>query len=251
MINYRLQELGKINLEVFKIHEPPLAGSKANASNLSVAPRWWMLSGSGGSALQARYSDYHTTKLVIAGTCRFELYPPKSVRYLYPFPSIHAANSQSQVNMYDSLVNATFPLFKKADQFSVILNSGDVLYVPPYWHVHTEELSWNGVSFGVDVLSVSAVQTLLMEAYSTSLPLRGDKDFKLEKKEHKIIASMMFIVHLLSRVVGIESPRKFAQSMYSTRYSQLYPENSLYLLQHKGFVCYQNQPELIEHVLNR
>jgi ribosomal protein L16 Arg81 hydroxylase len=94
--------------------------------------------------------------------------------------------------MYDQSVDETFPGFKRAEKVSISLSAGSILYIPPFWHVHTEEMSLNGVSFGVDVLSISEQQRLLMEAYSTSLPLRGDK-FSLDKSEHKVIGTMVIV----------------------------------------------------------
>jgi hypothetical protein len=276
-ITLRIQELKNIDLNQFYVQDKFLANSnkpkdtkkpedkkakkaKKNANNstnigvnisaVEVPPRWWLMAGTGGTALQARHTDYHMVKLVLAGSCRLTLYSPKHARYLHPFPSIHAANSQSQVNIYDENINTTFPGFKNAEQLSVTLDAGSMIYIPPFWHVHTEDISYNGVSFGVDVLSVSAVQSLLLEAHSTSLPLRGE-ELDLEKKEHRVIASMVYIVHVLSRVNGIESPRKFAQSLYQARFSQLYPENSLFFMQHRDFVCYQDQQELLQSILDR
>jgi hypothetical protein len=73
------------------------ADPKFGAVDIDVAPRWWMLAGAGGTALQFRYAEYHTVRLVLAGTCNFTLVSPKFAKNLYPFPSIHSASSQSQV----------------------------------------------------------------------------------------------------------------------------------------------------------
>ena len=49
------------------------------------------------TALQARYSDYHTVRVQLHGVGSYYIIDPKYAKYLHVFPSVHAANSQSQV----------------------------------------------------------------------------------------------------------------------------------------------------------
>lgn len=58
----------------------------------------WMIYGN--STLQARYSEYHTQRLQLAGSCRYYIFSSSDLGNLYFFPSIHVAQKQSQVYFY-------------------------------------------------------------------------------------------------------------------------------------------------------
>jgi hypothetical protein len=59
------------------------------------APQIWMLYP--GTALQTRYSEYHTIRIQIHGKTRYSLFSPDQIKNLYLYPSIHISSSQSQV----------------------------------------------------------------------------------------------------------------------------------------------------------
>ncbi len=61
-----------------------------------------------------------------------------------------------------------FPRFTRARSISGTLQAGEVLYIPPYWTVHSE--APNSLSVILDVLSVSHEQILLTPAFLHPLP---------------------------------------------------------------------------------
>jgi hypothetical protein len=71
----------------------------------------------------------------VQGTSRFVLFPPSSLRLLYPYPHLHVHYQQSQVNF--SAPQEEFPLFSQSEPMQVTLQAGDTLYIPPYWYVTT------------------------------------------------------------------------------------------------------------------
>ena len=188
----------------------------ANFSSILVEPSVWAVAGAGGSALQARYSEYHVVRTVLQGTCRIILFPPTATRNMYLFPSIHSANKQSQVICYIFVANMfilfiirvlqvdfylesskdIFPLYLRSEVSEVVLHAGQYLYIPPYWFVHMEEIS-DGYSVGIDVSSPSVSQTLLLEAFMTALPIRGE-NLDLRHKNTKVIVSMVRNLHFHS-----------------------------------------------------
>jgi hypothetical protein len=59
-------------------------------------------------------------------------------------------------------------------------------------------------SFMVEVPSASQEQLHLLEAYATLLPLGN-----FTTEEDKIVSAQVYLVHFLSRIKEISSPRKF------------------------------------------
>lgn len=126
----------------------------------------------------------------------------------------------------------------------VVLNPGEVLYVPPYWLVHTEAAT---LSLSVDVLSVSKEQLLLMPADHMGLPF---KEEQVATKEQRIVSAQVFLVHVLSRVQGFTSVLKYARSLYQSRYAALYPEDGLYL-QKSRFQCLRDQTKKYNAIIKK
>jgi hypothetical protein len=127
---------------------------------------------------------------------------------------------------------------------TVELQSGDVLYVPPYWSVHSEAVS---SSVLLDVLSVSLEQQTLAPAYYLQLPFAPALT---QSKEQRVVAARVYLVHVLSRVHGVTSVAKVAQALYRSRYAALYPENGLFLRKSK-FQCLRDQPELYDGLVSK
>ena len=126
----------------------------------------------------------------------------------------------------------------------VTLNPGEVLYVPPYWLVHTEART---LSLSLDVLSVSKEQLLLLPADHMGLPFRGEE---VASKEQRIVSAQVFLVHVLSRVQGFTSVLKYARSLYHSRYAALYPEDGLYL-QRSKFQCLRDQTKKYNSIIKK
>lgn len=126
-----------------------------------------------------------------------------------------------------------------------VLQAGQLLYVPPYWTVHSEAQTFSVL---LDVLSVSQEQQLLSPAFHMALPFDAEQ---VETREQRIVAAQVFLVHVLSRVVGMTSVRKFALSLYHSRFSVLFPEEGLFLQKRAGFQCLRDQPEMYDNLVHR
>ena len=65
---------------------------------------------------------------------------------------------------------------------SVTLYPGDVLYIPPFHHVHTESIG-DSLAMGIDVLSASLEQLVLLEASSLEMgPFMNDTFVNTEER---------------------------------------------------------------------
>ena len=237
-------------------------------------PRMWLLPA--GTAMQLRYSESHIMRLQLTGSAQYTLFPPSALPSLSLFPTGHVSRWQSQVQLYDpDPLNrkAHFPLFQSWQERSesmwkfnnnnaalkVTLSPGDVLYVPPFWGVHSEAVK--GISTVLDVPSLSADQLALVEAWHMRLPLqdpalytRGDPTgadkYKGEEKSpdaaadpvevsylERVVAAKVYLVHILSRCPSLrqyfQSPRHFARRLYQGRYKAMYTPNSLFMKPYK------------------
>ncbi len=185
------------------------------------------------SALQARYSEYHNMKVQIQGTCIYTLISPDFSKKLYPYPSIHLSQKQSQINFYDQ--NNTV---KNVHFITKLVNPGDIIYIPPYWYVHIE--SHHQLSLTLDVLSVSKEHLLLQNIWHMQLPFNNDT---ITTKNGRIVSAQVYLMHLLSRLHGFESPKRFSKLLYKIRYSKLYVENSLFMQSERNkFQCLRDTP---------
>eukprot|EP01095_Lingulamoeba_sp_RSL-Kostka_P011121 TRINITY_DN4156_c1_g3_i1.p1 TRINITY_DN4156_c1_g3~~TRINITY_DN4156_c1_g3_i1.p1 ORF type:complete len:618 (+),score=238.60 TRINITY_DN4156_c1_g3_i1:63-1916(+) len=93
-----------------------------------------------GCCTPLHYDEAHNFFGQIDGRKRFYLCSPKYFPSLYPFPYHHPMDRQSQVNVYNPN-NEIFPRFNEAVAIECNLEPGDVLYIPPYWWHHVENLT--------------------------------------------------------------------------------------------------------------
>lgn len=59
-------------------------------------------------------------------------------------------------------------------------------------------------------------------------------------------------MHFLSRLNGLQSPKKYIERHYLSRYSTMYPQQGLYMRKiMKNFHCYKDNATLYESVIAR
>ena len=68
--------------------------------------------------------------------------------------------------------------------------------------------------------------------------------------DERIIGAQVYLLHFLSRVDGIKSPKRFANNHYKSRYAALYPMNGLFM-RRNNFNCYEDQVDFQESVVKR
>eukprot|EP00598_Pedospumella_elongata_P000332 CAMPEP_0184973120 /NCGR_PEP_ID=MMETSP1098-20130426/5014_1 /TAXON_ID=89044 /ORGANISM="Spumella elongata, Strain CCAP 955/1" /LENGTH=515 /DNA_ID=CAMNT_0027495551 /DNA_START=241 /DNA_END=1788 /DNA_ORIENTATION=- len=221
-----------------------------------------------GSVLQARYSEYHTMRVQLQGRATYYLFPPHSSNFpLHVYPSVHRCARQAQINLYEeggqdpsvcpagSSPNKRSSLFQTSEKKDspapppavvqkVVLEPGEVLYIPPYWFMHSEALA---LSVSLDVLSVSQEQLLLLPAEHMGLPFQ---EADVATKEQRFVSAQVFLVHVLSRIKGFKSVRKYAESLYDSRYAALYPESGLFI-QRSNFQCLRDNTKLYNRIVRK
>ena len=71
---------------------------------------------------------------------------------------------------------------------NMLLHPGEVLYIPPYWIIHSEAIT---LSVIIDVLSLSKEQDILMPAYHMSLPFHS---MNIKTKEARIVSAQVCLL---------------------------------------------------------
>jgi len=91
-------------------------------------------SGSNNITTPLHYDVTHNFYVQIRGRKRFVLFPPKDWRKLYLFPRVHPSSRSSQIAAQMPDVDTkSFPDFEGAQPYEVVLEAGDVLFIPAYW----------------------------------------------------------------------------------------------------------------------
>ncbi|OKH43165.1 hypothetical protein NIES2101_31185 [Calothrix sp. HK-06] len=89
------------------------------------------------------FDEVHNIFVQIRGQKRFLLYPPSNYLSFYPFLEDNRQTStMSKVNP-DKANMESFPNFPWQDKIEIILEAGDILYLPPFWWHHVTSVSEN------------------------------------------------------------------------------------------------------------
>lgn len=127
---------------------PPSMRSKPKSeSSTDRLTTVWL--GPSGATTQAHYDVHDNFYAQIVGRKRFLLFPPNQYRQLYINGFSSQAPQQSQVDL-EKPDFERFPLFSSATALDVVLEPGDVLYVPSLWFHHVIAVE---MSFSVSVWS--------------------------------------------------------------------------------------------------
>ena len=119
----------------------PTAGA-----NTAGETTFWM--GSGGVITPLHFDHCHTVIAQIHGWKRVLMVSPEDSAHVYPFSVADGATRVSRIaldawNACDPDQRRRFPEVAKATQYEVILEPGDVIYIPPAWWHHVEALEGN------------------------------------------------------------------------------------------------------------
>lgn len=72
-----------------------------------------------------------------------------------------------------------------------------------------------------------------------------------ENPDDRIIGAQVYLMHFLSRVDGLKSPKKFAENHVKSRYSAIYPKNGLFMRKNSNFKCFSDQVEYQESIVKK
>ncbi len=197
------------------------------------------------------YDGYHNFYAQLIGRKKFTLFRPTNWPGLYPYPFLHPSHAQAQVNASDEGDVGRMGLIQRVEAVEVVLEPGDLLYMPPLWFHEVESLT---VSVSVNVWTDSRQTELVERLFSLPLPLgyeyktqHGHEHAQWESPYQQRIAAALLIFRLLEKVcehqscvepsknrfynsTGLNSNRQretlnryifFIHQLWSTRYKQL------------------------------
>jgi hypothetical protein len=85
-----------------------------------------------GTISQAHFDENHNMVAVVQGSKRYVLLHPSQCGEIYLRPRAHPSGRHSMVN-WTAVDETQFPLFAGARGTDVLLQEGEILYLPPRW----------------------------------------------------------------------------------------------------------------------
>ena len=72
---------------------------------------------------------------IISGRKRYIMMPPDQCNNIYFYDKHHPSRRHSKIDLSQpsSIDPASFPKFKQTRAFEVVLEAGDILYIPSFW----------------------------------------------------------------------------------------------------------------------
>lgn len=115
--------------------------------------------------------DYRNILCQIQGRRRIILFNPEQTKYMYPSSKFDNGSLLSKVDFWNPNLNR-FPKFRKAKYIEMILNPGQMLYIPPYWWYAAEYLDTN-ISISIKSESLFSSLTKVPEMLKASFHYNG------------------------------------------------------------------------------
>ncbi|MDZ8135359.1 MAG: cupin-like domain-containing protein [Nostoc sp. DedQUE04] len=131
---------------------PELTGDINYPEYFSIKPSIVLWFGSFGKTTTLHFDEIHNIFAQIRGRKRVILFPPSN--YLSFYPPLGESGSYPHFSKINPLIPnlELFPKFPWQDKIEVILNAGEMLYIPPLWWHHVTGVDENiSLSFWYDV----------------------------------------------------------------------------------------------------
>lgn len=131
MAQAELPELLNCSLDI----EVPVYCGKTGRGDRYATMAWI---GPKGTVSPLHRDPYHNCFGQVHGAKRFLLYPPQNESLLYPRLDVQKNSSRVDPEMPDL---AKYPLFCEAKAIEIVVEQGDLLYIPRRWWHHVRSLS--------------------------------------------------------------------------------------------------------------
>jgi len=172
--------------------------------------------GQKGVIAHCHYDGYHNFYVQLRGRKKFTLFPPSSWAHLQVFPFLHPSHAQCQVNVSEIDVSQ----IPGAQQ--VVLNAGDVLYLPPL-HFHHVEAVDESVSLNVwtDTPQSGLVQAVFAIPFP-SLEKLKTTDTSISIATLQAWMALVLIGRVLQHITELDSTvGDFVNQVSSVRFGRL------------------------------
>lgn len=142
------------------------------------------------------YDGYHNFYAQLYGRKKFTLFRPTNWPGLYPYPFLHPSHAQAQINISERADTVRYPLIGSVEAVEVVLEPGDLLYMPPLWFHHVESMT---VSISVNVWTDSKQTELVEKMFSVPPPL-VDRTLPWRSSKSRSIATAILIYRLIETI---------------------------------------------------
>ena len=163
-----------------------------------------------GKANVTAYTHYDTSynlHMVAYGQKRFIIFPPDAYHTLQLYPCLHQFYRQVQTDIFDTELH---DLIERLNGVEVVLNPGEVLYIPPYWF-HSVVTMKTTISF--NVWSQSEAYMIMEDIYIAAIP------FEEEWGRVKLMQALNYLVkQLIGSLLPIKDANRFMQESVYERY---------------------------------
>ena len=164
-----------------------------------------------GKANVTAYTHYDTSynlHMVAYGQKRFIIFPPDAYRKLKLYPCLHQFYRQVQTDIFDSEVRDV--IIEKLNGVEVLVNPGEVLYIPPYWF-HSVVTMKTTISF--NVWSQSEAYEIMEDIYAAAIP------FEEEWGRARLMQALNYLVkQLIGSLLPIKDASSFLRESVYERY---------------------------------
>eukprot|EP00051_Salpingoeca_urceolata_P011868 m.147537 g.147537 ORF g.147537 m.147537 type:complete len:330 (-) comp17289_c0_seq3:340-1329(-) len=172
-----------------------------NGSDIDPAPVASLWLGGAGATTQLHYDLSHNCFVQVYGRKRFSLFDPDKAHLAQLFPELHPRARKSQ---------APYSALQLGEPMEIVLEPGDVLYVPPFFLHHVKALD---CSASFNVFSFSAEELLLRKQQRLPLP------FESHWTAPEVQLALGVFIDALTRAVAGADARQFIQKHIVPRYS--------------------------------
>eukprot|EP00457_Paulinella_chromatophora_P003231 gb/GEZN01003237.1/.p1 GENE.gb/GEZN01003237.1/~~gb/GEZN01003237.1/.p1 ORF type:complete len:719 (-),score=176.32 gb/GEZN01003237.1/:74-1912(-) len=175
---------------------------------------------SAGVYMHTHIDQDHNFFVQLLGAKRFTLFPSSQHLRLHMFPRIHPLWHKSRADHQWPDINNTAPDYQDAEAWEVLVEAGDVLYIPP--------MCWHHVTHLEPSVSLSTMSHLYSVYDGMNSVYKHDHKFDLlPNKLAKRFALRLFLDLLLTELIGPDATRPFIAQVLRSRYfgsgAELFP----------------------------
>jgi len=186
-----------------------------NLLDVETSINIWL--GSKNTTARCHYDSAPNLFVQIKGRKKFILFPPTDWLNLYMFPHIHPALRQTQLNP-ENPDYVQFPNFQKTHPIQVIINPGELLYLPAFWFHQVQALddfvsSVNIYHYGKDRTIIPIIIEILEDL--PWLQIHAVQKYRM---------GYLFIRHTITEVLNIKDPNSFIKDLLVSRYSHFHQD---------------------------
>lgn len=186
------------------------------------------------------YDGYHNFYAQLYGKKKFTLFRPTNWPGLYPYPFLHPSHAQAQINVSERADTTRYALIESVEAVEVLLEPGDLLYMPPLWFHHVESMS---VSISVNVWTDSKQTELVEKMFSVPPPL-VDSALQWKSSKSRTIAAALLIYRMLESICHYQAcadahTDKFVEGNLDDRTVKMLGDKVLYFVYRLWTVRYR------------